>query len=137
MQDKIKPPAPVEVTNDEPIAVSIDHAEGVNIDNPSVAKTASDKLVASAKVDSDILTREDQRRISGMWERTQQMIALSVVWVALLVALIKAVLASLNGQNSTEAGVAFVFLASVANLVIGFYFGRTNHQRVGGEPVGR
>lgn len=26
----------------------------------------------------------------------------------------------------------YVFLASVANLVIGFYFGRTNHTRVGG-----
>jgi uncharacterized membrane protein YjjB (DUF3815 family) len=32
----------------------------------------------------------------------------------------------------TMASTGLVFLASVANLVIGFYFGRTNHTRSGG-----
>jgi hypothetical protein len=85
-----------------------------------------------AQVEASILRTADQRRISGIWERTQQIIALSVVEAALLVACFKSIQGTINGQPTTEAGVAFVFLASVANLVIGFYFGRTNHQRVGG-----
>lgn len=79
---------------------------------------------ARAAVAADALRTEDQRRISGIWERTQQLIALSVVITALVVS---AILALRPGDNSP-----FVFLASVANLVIGFYFGRTNHTRVGG-----
>jgi hypothetical protein len=81
-------------------------------------------VAAKAGVDADVLRTEDQRRISGIWERTQQVIALSVVLTALFVSAWLAV--QPNGNSP------YVFLASVANLVIGFYFGRTNHTRVGG-----
>lgn len=122
---------PVEVRNEDPLPVTVHDTP----DTP--AHTEAKGIAAGAKVDADKLKTEDQRRISGIWERTQQLIALSVVWVSLLVATVKSVQASLSGQTSTEAGVAFVFLASVANLVIGFYFGRTNHQRVGGDTETR
>lgn len=108
-------PSPVEVTNAEPIAVAV---------SESVPQTTARSVAAKASVDAEMLRTEDQRRISGIWERTQQVIALSVVLTSLFVS---AYLAIQPGGNSS-----YVFLASVANLVIGFYFGRTNHQRVGG-----
>jgi hypothetical protein len=109
-------PAPVEVTNHEPIPVAM---------ADTAQQTTARTVAAKAGVDAEMLRTEDQRRISGIWERTQQVIALSVVLTSLFVS---AYLAIQPGGNS-----AYVFLASVANLVIGFYFGRTNHQRVGGS----
>lgn len=105
--------------------------------NPGViAKT----VASSAKVEADILRTQDQRRISGIWERTQQIIALSVVEAALFVTAILVLTPSITALTGRQADSATVtasiagmlFLTGVANLVIGFYFGRTNHQRVGG-----
>lgn len=68
-----------------------------------------------------------QRRINLIWEATQMLIAVSVIWASITVSSYLAV------QGQTDAQVAaFVFLYGVANLVTGFYFGRTNHTRVGG-----
>lgn len=100
---------------------------------------------AAAGVDANILRTEDQRRISGMWERTQQVIALAVVIDTLLVVSGLVLLPAMtvaNGGTVPEASASaaqagMIFLASVANLVIGFYFGRTNHQRVGGDSATR
>jgi hypothetical protein len=58
-----------------------------------------------------------QRRINLIWEVTQAGIAVMVSGAAIT--------AALRGQVSEMLGNAFF-------LVIGFYFGRTNHQRVGG-----
>lgn len=63
-----------------------------------------------------------QRRINLIWELTQGVIALAVTGAALM--------AALQGTSSELLGNAFF-------LVIGFYFGRTNHQRVGGVELGR
>lgn len=70
---------------------------------------------------------EGQRHVNLMWEGTQRLIALSVIFVALTVAAWLAV----TSETDTKTA-ASVFLYGVANLVIGFYFGRTNHARVGG-----
>jgi hypothetical protein len=63
-----------------------------------------------------------QRRINLIWETTQAIIAVAVVaanvWAAF----------ALPAQNGLLANAFF--------LVIGFYFGRTNHARAGGM-VGR
>lgn len=72
-----------------------------------------------------------QRAINLIWETTQMKVALSVIWVALAVSAALAVFGRLIGSNEIQLA-AIVFLTSVANLVTGFYFGRTNHQRVGG-----
>jgi hypothetical protein len=84
-------------------------------------------------------TREEDRHSAGQrdinrtWEYTQRLIALSVTWVSLSVA---AWLAIMGATESVQTA-ALVFVFGVANLVIGFYFGRTNHQRVGGVQEGR
>lgn len=94
----------------------------------------------TARIDADKLRTEDQRRISGIWERTQQVIALSVVEITLVVVsllVLAPLLSNLNGRTADEASktaavAGMLFLTAVSNLVIGFYFGRTNHTRVGG-----
>ena len=72
-----------------------------------------------------------QRAINLVWETTQMKIALSVIWSALLVSVILAVGGKLLGSADIQLA-AVVFIFGVANLVTGFYFGRTNHQRSGG-----
>ena len=72
-----------------------------------------------------------QRRVNIIWEVTQALIAIGVTVTGMLVSAILA----LNVGNTTDRASAvagFVFLTGVANLVIGFYFGRTNHARTGG-----
>ena len=68
-----------------------------------------------------------QRRINLIWEYTQAFIAGMVVTTVLLVSAWQ----SIKGAEALKIA-AYGFLIGVANLVIGFYFGRTNHQRVGG-----
>lgn len=68
-----------------------------------------------------------QRAINRLWEYTQALIALGITGIALYVA---AVLA-FHGQPDAQVA-AFVFVYGAANLVIGFYFGRTNHTRSSG-----
>jgi hypothetical protein len=70
-----------------------------------------------------------QRRVNLIWEYTQAFIAISVV-VTLLVAIAISVL---RGDPINAMAIA----EKMAILIIGFYFGRTNHQRVGGVSSGR
>ena len=74
-----------------------------------------------------------QRNINLIWETTQQRIALSVIWIALLVASVLAIAGIMLGTPDIQLA-AVVFLFGVANLVTGFYFGRTNHARIGDDP---
>jgi hypothetical protein len=75
-----------------------------------------------------------QRKINLIWEVTQMKVALSVVWASLLVAIILSVMGKRLGSADLQlAGVVFLF--GVANLVTGFYFGRTNHARIGDDPM--
>jgi cobalamin synthase len=60
-----------------------------------------------------------------VWELTQAAIALSVTTGTMYVA---ARLALLDPSRTA----AFLLLSNAFFLVIGFYFGRTNHQRTGG-----
>jgi cobalamin synthase len=65
-------------------------------------------------------------------------IALSVIWAALTVGGGLALGGKVLGSPDIQLA-AVVFLFGVANLVTGFYFGRTNHQRsggVGGDTAG-
>ncbi len=74
---------------------------------------------------------EAQRQINLIWENTQMKVALSVIWAALTVAATLSILGKWLGQPDVQLA-AIVFLFGVANLVTGFYFGRTNHARSGG-----
>lgn len=66
-----------------------------------------------------------QRQINHVWEYTQAIIALSVCLATLYVA------ATLSVNDNTDMA-AFLLLSNAFFLVVGFYFGRTNHTRVGG-----
>jgi len=72
-----------------------------------------------------------QRAVNLLWETTQRDIARWVIGAALLVAGILAIGGRYLGSTELQLAGA-VFLFGVANLVTGFYFGRTNHQRQGG-----
>lgn len=131
-------PAPVEVTNPEPIDVKVSNPNRIPVDTG--AETVAKTVASKADVSERALTAAGQRSTSLIWERTQQIIAISVVEMTLVVVSIVVAtpgVATIFGYAVPEAATAaastgIVFLASVANLVIGFYFGRTNHTRVGG-----
>ena len=81
-----------------------------------------------------------QRRVNILWERTQAVIAVSVTGSALIasILLVRWTLVITDPTQqvhplfaSMVTG-AFVLLSNLANLVIGFYFGRSNHARTGG-----
>lgn len=69
--------------------------------------------------------RQSTARLNLIWERTQASIAIGVTATGLSVA---ALLALQTGHPSISSA-AFVLLSGLSNLVIGFYFGRTNHAR--------
>jgi hypothetical protein len=71
-----------------------------------------------------------QRQINRIWEYTQAAIALAVSISALYVS---ARLTAIGSGTMAEG--AFLLLSNAFFLVIGFYFGRTNHTRVGGIGV--
>ena len=81
-----------------------------------------------AKQSQEELRTRGQRRINIIWEVTQALIALGVSLQTLRVS---GTLAS----NEKPDTAAFLLLSNAFFLVVGFYFGRTNHQRTGG--VGR
>lgn len=66
-----------------------------------------------------------QRRVNLIWEYTQAAIALQVV------------VASLTGAFYFGRETVPPLLTNAFFLIVGFYFGRTNHQRVGGVQGGR
>jgi len=65
-----------------------------------------------------------QRRINVIWEITQAAIAIMVTSTTLYVS----AALSLAGEGTA----AFLLISNAFFLVIGFYFGRTNHARTGG-----
>lgn len=76
------------------------------------------------------LRSASQRHINRIWEFTQALIAVTVI-ISVMYAVV------FRGESLKEA--ALIFLTNVAMVVVGFYFGRTNHQRsggIGGEAAG-
>lgn len=64
-----------------------------------------------------------QRIINRIWEITQAAIALTVTGATIFVS------AKLVERGGESEKVAFQLLTNVFFVVIGFYFGRTNHSR--------
>ncbi len=93
--------------------------------------TESAPPLAPTTTDEEDRKTAGQRQINLIWETTQMRVALSVIWSSLAVAGVLAVLGKWLGTPDMQLA-AIVFLFGVANLVTGFYFGRTNHARTGG-----
>jgi len=90
--------------------------------------TESETVARKVATEGDRVTY-GQRRVNLIWEITQAVIAILVTLVTLFVS---AVLA-LRGDVDRAAT---LLLSNAFFLVVGFYFGRTNHQRTGGVPSG-
>jgi len=86
----------------------------------------TDNLQPNTTAEQDLHTA-GARRINVIWEFTQALIATSVVW-AVLYSCVRLI----GGAESRSD--ALLVLVGAFNLVIGFYFGRTNHARSGGMP---
>lgn len=71
------------------------------------------------------LTTAGQRRVNLIWEYTQSAIAIMVVLDSLIVVTIMVI----QEKNANDFP---LFLASLAMLIVGFYFSRTNHAAIGG-----
>lgn len=77
--------------------------------------------VAPTTTTEENLYTAARRRVDLIWETTQAIIAVTVV------------LANLGGAFILP--VTNQLLANAFFLIVGFYFGRTNHARKGGLPV--
>lgn len=113
--------------------------EKIKLEEPAIVVPVKDPKVItdSQAVASPNTTAEQdrhsagQRSINRTWEITQSIIALSFILASEIVIIYVVVYVS-------ELQVtAFNFLCTIVGTVIGFYFGRTNHQRVGGVDLGR
>jgi len=92
-----------------------------------VQQQASDPSLPATTTFQQDVTARGQRHINVMWERTQQVIAITVTVVTL------GVCAWLIGRGPTELKLlAFTLLSNVFFLVVGTYFQRTNHTKTGG-----
>jgi len=114
-------PAPVNVstettTSTAPMATTTDPHE-----------TAKPKTTAE-----DDRHSASQRQVNLKWENTQSALAMSIVLGAILASI--GLLFFVSGDFQVTV---FMFMTNIASNVIGFYFGRTNHQNVGGVQSGR
>jgi hypothetical protein len=78
-------------------------------------------LAPTTTLQEDITTAS-QRRVNLIWEYTQAIIAVFVVFSCTLAA----IWAAFNGKEPSA------FLAFICGNVVGFYFSRTNHAAIGG-----
>jgi F0F1-type ATP synthase assembly protein I len=84
---------------------------------------------------ADTTSEEDrhslsQRQVNMVWERTQSSIALAVVVTTCVGIFIGRIWLVSSMPLPAEWW-------TIVGLVIGFYFGRTNHAKVGGVQLGR
>jgi len=85
----------------------------------------TDSLSPTTTSEQDLRTA-GQRRINLIWEYSQAIIAIIIVSANVLYAFIPMFFAVVE-QNKSD------MLPNAFFLVIGFYFGRTNHARIGDE----
>lgn len=100
-------------------------------DRQSAGRRLADQTIAPTTTAEEDRKTASQRDINRQWESTQATIALWVPGASLVVSAVLALAGKFLGSDNIQLA-AIVFLFGVANLVTGFYFGRTNHQRSGG-----
>ena len=83
------------------------------------------KQSETAKQSEDAIHSQGQRRVNLIWEFTQASIAIAVTLTTVLVS---GYISIVTPQNQG----AFLLLSNVFFLVVGTYFQRTNHTKVGG-----
>jgi hypothetical protein len=95
-------------------------------------ETAADRDRTRSHEEHALVTA-GQRRINSIWEVTQALIAIGVTG-STLTASVSIILrvANVDGPIPGIATASFLLLSNAFFLVIGFYFGRTNHTKMGG-----
>lgn len=130
------------------VAPAAPSASGTSAHGTTTTKTVGDVIIGERgqAVASPTSTEEEdrvslgQRTVNLIWENTQAKIAIAVVYVVLFVAAALSLAAALPGASEKQIALAitaFMLLSSLSTLVIGFYYGRTNHQKIGGIEQGR
>lgn len=102
---------------------------------PTVDPAAS--VPPNTTKEQDLRTK-GQRDINRIWETTQRNLAIFVAVTANTVAatvVMRGVFYGVSDANLVLA--AFTLLSSSNFLIFGFYFGRTNHARIGDDPMRR
>lgn len=89
---------------------------------------SAQEIEATRYSDAEILAVQRKQSLNLIWERTQQGLAILCVTAAVLSSVFLVVF---SGDPYAERG--YQFLTNIGLLVIGFYFGRTNHARPTGE----
>jgi hypothetical protein len=112
-------PAEVIVANADPVPVTM---VGKGPTGLKVQDQSLDPSIPAKTTYQQDLTTAGQRQINLIWERTQAVIAVSVVAISL----IAAVVAMIYGKEVSA------FLSFICGNIIGFYFSRTNHAAIGG-----
>lgn len=86
------------------------------------------EIKATRESEAEQLAVERHQNINMIWEKTQQFVAILCV----MASVISSLYLIFEGKDPlAERG--YQFLTNVGLLVIGFYFGRTNHTRPTGE----
>lgn len=113
-------PVPVAVQSPTPLPVVIHDNEG-----KPVPISSSDKMtMPPTTTEQEDLVTSRQSRINFLWEVNQALIAQIVV--------IGTIGAGVHGYIVGNSKEVPVWLGVAFGTVIGFYFGRTNHERTGG-----
>lgn len=119
------------------------------IETAAVSDAGSDRRAESSRAAQSseaetTLATHGQRRINLIWERTQAVIAIAVVLTALLdttILVLFVAVVEVNGAASVPPTIialavsAFTLLSTIVGVVTGFYFSRTNHEKIGGVPA--
>lgn len=99
-------------------------------------KPAPQRSLAPTTTSEQDLRTAGQRNINMIWETTQRHIALFVILIAGLVSAYVVVFSVATGKEENALVLAsFTLLSNIGFLVAGFYFGRTNHARIGDHPM--
>lgn len=94
-----------------------------------------DKNIAPTTTAAQDMVGAGQRRVNLIWETMQAVIAAAVVGSSLVVSARIALLVLIptaTEKQTAIANTAYMLISNLVSLVIGFYFGRTNHTRTGG-----
>lgn len=115
--ENVAAPIPVEIINPNPVPVVVapESEQAIQHSQPP-AKTALPPQTTA----EENLKSKGQRNINLIWEVTQAVVALDIVGIFTY--------SVVKNQPLGEFG------AGIVGLVIGFYFSRTNHARIGDTP---
>lgn len=127
------------VDTDKPIEV-VDVSKEINREKKLVNKDDNKSLEPTTTHQEDV-TKEGQRAINLIWERTQSRIALLVIRagiyvngtiIVMILMLTEVYKVEISSATVAVIAVSTGFINMIAGIVVGFYFSRTNHQKVGG-----